>query len=224
MYHEGSFNRTVIVNFWFDLFNSGRMSHRVWSTFIFLPWFIINTFRSTSRSIPLTCLIREAIFSDYTAAFKIFPCFVHVSTIAAEVWSVARNHIFGRKNDVDLTAWGNSESIRKGFGGTKGPTGSTLLLISDFMNVFGPLWSWIKLSWSLGYFRPWVIFVWGNHIGTKHWLELFNRVIFQWVCFNIMRLPRWCVFSNFINHFLVDWVTCISNSSNCTNNDKLEHR
>jgi hypothetical protein len=52
----------------------------------------------------------------------------------------------GGEDNIDLSARGNTESVRESFRSTESPTASALLLISDGVDTSGPLFRRVEVS------------------------------------------------------------------------------
>lgn len=161
---ESSLDWTVGIDF---LLDRGFISESaVALSMIFCPstrtstWGFASTRISTSRGVWITSI------RDDTWVFKIIPAFVKVTTIAAVVTSITRDHILWGKYNV-LTTF-NTGSIRENFRGGESPTGTTSGLISDGVHAAWPLVDRVEWVWESDEISKNFCFL------TWHWWEWFD--------------------------------------------------
>jgi hypothetical protein len=222
---EGTFNWTVGVDFTLDGGNTQWVDNRSGGTFVLGEWFTVDTFFSTSWSIAIASSVWEASIGDDSGLFNVCPGLVEVATIATHIGRIARDHIFWGEDNVDLATWLNGKSVWEGFWWTEGPAWTAFLLVSDWVDETIPfrISAGIKVGWDLDEWRFHVHFVVFVEEASQESLEFFFGLVGKWVGFNIMRFPSRGSFSDGSDDLVVDWVDCLSNDGDGTDNNELEH-
>lgn len=94
-------------------------------------------------------VVSVKISSDNSGRFVPIPSRTGITTITTHTArSAAGNHILGRNSSLIFLSRSDTDSIRHSFNGTESPAGTTVSLISDFLDgvTFGPSFSGIEVS------------------------------------------------------------------------------
>jgi hypothetical protein len=167
--------------------------------------------------------VRETRISNNSSVGHVSPGHGKISSIASLVDVITSNQVLSWEDNINSTIRGNGKSIGKSFGGSEGPAWSALLLISDGMDVIGPLFSGIESGrgtvWDLRGLET----KWFTDDGAHKSFDLWFRELGQRVGGNFFGSPVGGGLFDLINNFLVNGMLGWGSSENSSDDSELEH-
>jgi hypothetical protein len=147
-----------------------------WTWLVLLALNVVSTWGQSVWSASI--LISEQVTGNETSVDVVVPSRSWVSTIATETARSTTGHkILGGDSGLDGLVRSDANSVRHSFGGTESPAGSTVSLISNFVQrlAFWPLGSSIEAIWgsdgSVEFRNVWKAGL-GFEVGTHQVLNL----------------------------------------------------